>query len=234
MESSIRTIMSFDLSTICTGVAIGFINTNSIVSVETISIIPPSAICPTTFGFLKSKQKTTTKGGKVVTSYVKYKGEIVTVKGKKERDNLVKYSSETGRLQYTADEIGKLISLVGPNLIIQEDNMAFRSMQVTRQLGEVAGVLQGLATVNGIPLVKVNENHARGQYNTSEILKNFCASKTPEELKVIKDVTKHALKEFLFSKYSKFGLNPEATTDESDALLLLDYWLNKNIKDWYK
>ena len=217
-------ILVFDLSTTCTGVALCVMSGDSIRTISTTSIIP-SKFDLSDLGYLNKRDVVIR--GKKVKAYIKEDGEIITLTTKKKRDVEVKRARETHRLTYTSTELAGLIDSFNPSLIIQEDNMAFRSQDVTRKLGEVAGALQGIAASKGIKLTKINVNTARVMYDVPKLIKEIAKTLSEEELKSIPDLGKEVLKRVMLKKYAKYRLNSSMTTDESDALVLLDYWLVK-------
>lgn len=217
-------ILAFDLSTTQTGVAVARIDDNVLTSLKTTVIIPKNP-SPSDFGFLKTKQKTKTKSGAPILSYVKHKGEVLTKAEKDRRNYLVRKSSEESRLATTATEIHTLVETYNPFLILMEANMAFRNMDTTRQLAEVAGALQAIATTKTIPLEKINVATARSHWNLSKECINFSKTLSIEESKKVKDLTKETLKHLMLEVFNGYKLARTMSTDESDALVLLYYWL---------
>lgn len=217
-------ILAFDLSTTQTGVAVARIDDNVLTSLKTTVIIPKNP-SPSDFGFLKTKQKTKTKSGAPILSYVKHKGEVLTKAEKDRRNYLVRKSSEESRLATTATEIHTLVETYNPFLILMEANMAFRNMDTTRQLAEVAGALQAIATTKTIPLEKINVATARSHWNLSKECINFSKTLSIEESKKVKDLTKETLKHLMLEVFNGYKLDRTMSTDESDALVLLYYWL---------
>lgn len=217
-------ILAFDLSTTQTGVAVARIDDNVLTSLKTTVIIPKNP-SPSDFGFLKTKQKTKTKSGAPILSYVKHKGEVLTKAEKDRRNYLVRKSSEESRLATTATEIHTLVETYNPFLILMEANMAFRNMDTTRQLAEVAGALQAIATTKTIPLEKINVATARSHWNLSKECINFSKTLSIEESKKVKDLTKETLKHLMLEAFNGYKLDRTMSTDESDALVLLYYWL---------
>jgi len=217
-------ILSFDLSSTCTGVAIAELRKNKLVSLDTLAIKPP-ALDPRTLGFLPKKGKGKLRDGTLITSYLTSKNEVLSKAEKKKRDFIVKSASEKARLEYTILRLKKLIDHFTPFIIIMEANMAFRSMEVTRILAEVAGALQALAATLNIRLVKLNVHVVRGKWDLYGETKKFVKTITPAQAAKM-DLTKEVLKHLMLNKYARFNLRGNMTTDESDALVLLDYWLN--------
>jgi len=226
-------ILAFDLSTTQTGVAVASVTDNCLMSLDTISITPKSSN-PADLGFLKTKQRVTTKSGAQVSSYVKQKGEIVTKKEAKARNLLVKKYSETSRLTETVSEISSLLDVYAPSLVLMEENMAFRNIDTTRQLAEVAGALQAMTSTRGIELEKINVLTARSHWNISKECIAFSRTLTESDLKAVKDLTKETLKALMLSEFRWYKLSSSMSTDESDALVLIFHWLTKNDLDWRK
>ena len=217
-------IAAFDLSTTCSGVAIAEVVNGEIKSLRTLAIAPEN-VNPEILGFLRTKRTVLTPSKASVFSYVRTKGEIVTKQTKKARDLLYKQVNEDNRVSVMALGINSVMLQEKPDLVLMEANMSFRSMDVTRKLAEIAGVLMSLTITNGIPLIKINVNHARQFYDPTKLLGKFCLARTPQELKAMKDVTKEAFKDMLLTKYQGYDLDCTMTTDESDALVILDFHL---------
>lgn len=216
-------IMAFDLSTTCTGVVLATFDGDTLLELSTRSI-SPSNISPTSMGYLKTKQKTKTKRGEDIFSYVVRKGEIVSKTEKKRRDILIKRLSEENRLLETAKAARSLVVDNHPTLILMEANMAFRNIDVTRQLAEVAGVLQAISEAENIPLEKIQVATARAHWNLSKECTTYARTLTERELRSI-DLTKETLKNIMLGTFSGYKLNKDMTTDESDALVLLHHWM---------
>lgn len=219
-----ETVMTFDLSTTCTGVVIAVFDGATLTNLSTVSIVP-SSIDPASVGYLKNRQKTKTKKGESINSYVTHKGEIVSKTEKKRRDVIIKRLSEENRLAETTHAIRSLIKDNKPVIILMEANMAFRNMDTTRKLAEVAGVLQAIALAEGIKLEKINVATARAHWNLSRECIKFARNLTEEELQKI-DLTKETLKRLMLDIFSGYKLNREMSTDESDALVLLNHWMS--------
>lgn len=217
-------ILAFDLSTTQTGVAIACIEDSVLTALKTTAIIPENP-SPSDFGFLKTKQKTKTKSGVPILSYVKHRGEILTKAEKDRRNYLIRKSAEESRLATTVTEIHTLVETYNPFRILMEANMAFRNMDTTRQLAEVAGALQAVATTKTIPLEKINVATARSHWNLSKECINFSKTLSQNELKTVKDLTKETLKYLMLEVFNGYKLDRTMSTDESDALVLLYYWL---------
>lgn len=228
-DSFQEVVMAFDLSTTCTGVVIAYFDGKDLIHLETTNVIPKD-ISPTKAGFLKAKQKTTTKTGETITSYVKYKGEKVSKTEKKRRDVLMKKLSEEHRLITTASGVRELIQKYNPTLILMEANMAFRNMDTTKKLAEVAGALQALAVATGVPLEKINVATARSHWNISKECIEYAKTLTPKELARM-DLTKETLKNIMINTFKGYKLNKDMTTDESDALVLLYHWMTTQEKE---
>ncbi len=188
--------------------------------------IKPSNINPETLGFLKTKQRVETKGG-LISAYVKDKSEIISRTEKKRRDTMVRTANERFRFQELVREMYSLLLKEKPKYILMEANMAFRNIDVTRKLAEVAGALQALATILHIPLIHLNVHTVRANWDLGKEMVKFASKFTPKQLKSM-DLTKETLKSLLLKKYHSYKLNSKMTTDESDSLVLLDHWLLNN------
>jgi hypothetical protein len=217
-------VMSFDLSTTCTGVAVATTKNRVVQQLCTLAI-QPEGINPVDLGFLPRRVKIFPKKGRAFNAYIRHTGEIISKTEKERRDSLVRKASEETRLHTTSKEISRYFKEFQPSVILMEANMSFRSMEVTRKLAEVAGALQALAAANDIPIHKINVHTARARYDIYGAMEKLARTLTPEQKKRV-DMTKETVKFILFNKYIGYGLNTHMTTDESDALLLLDYWLN--------
>lgn len=223
MKSS-EVIAAFDLSTTCTGVAIASLENNYLKHLVTTPIIP-SELLPSDLGYLSQKQKVTTKKGEVLRAYVTSKTEVISKTEKKRRDSAVRKAREEHRLKATREELHRILRQFEPNLILMEQNMAFRSMDVTRALAEIAGSLQAFATAQDIEVVKINVHTARSKWDVYNKASDLAKRYTPAELKKM-DIVKETVKFLLLEKYGHYPINHKMTTDESDALLLLDYYLD--------
>lgn len=219
-------VLSFDLSTSCTGVTESRIEQDDILNMCTYAIIPPK-FNPITLGFLKDRKPVATKNFK---AYLHNKEEVVTLKEKKARDVAVGRASEEHYTEYITQSItGAILRAVANyghvDLVLMEENMAFRSMDVTRKLGEISGILQALAISNNIPIVKVNVHKARGYLQIEKEMSAF-ASTLPEKVLASSkfDLTKETLKYLMLERYKRYNLSPTMTTDESDSLVIFTYW----------
>lgn len=217
-------LLTFDLSTTQTGVAIAVVENNVLTALATTAITPKNP-SPADFGFLKTKQKTKNKSGAQVLSYVKHKGEVVTKAEKDRRNYLIRKVAEESRLATTVTEIHSLVEIHNPAFILMEANMAFRNIDTTRQLAEVAGALQAIATTKNIPLEKINVATARAHWNLSRECIKFSKTLNPDALKQVKDLTKETLKYLMLEVFNGYKLDRTMSTDESDALVLLYHWL---------
>lgn len=213
-------VISFDLSTTCTGVVIALLdNLGNIKTIETKAIIP-TKIDPTKFGFLKNRLKVNTKD---FSSYLKYRDEIVTKTEKRKRDIFIKKESEKLILSSLSNEILNLFKDSPPDIVLMEANMSFRSIDVTRKLAEISGALQSLCVAGTIPILKINLHSARGLWDLSKESIEYARGITEKELKRI-DLTKETLKALMLKEYKDYKLNENMTTDESDALVIFNYW----------
>jgi hypothetical protein len=86
------------------------------------------------------------------------------------------------------------------------------------------GVLLGVAGRAGIEVKEYSVNKVRSILNVGKIVTDFSKTVTDDVLKRIPDVTKRAIGEVMSKKY---GLKFK-TDDESDACVLLHYYLKEN------
>lgn len=219
-------IVAFDLSTSCTGVSVGTIRNSTLTSITTQAIIPQN-IKPSTLGYLNTKKIITTKKGEQLRAYLVTKDEIITKTEKERRDREVKKASEEARITFTTTEIQQLLKTVRPDLILMEANMSFRNMDVTRKLAEVSGVLTASAISAHIPLEKVNVHTARSLWNLSKESSLYAKTLPISKLKTI-DLTKETLKHLVLKAFAAYNLEGNITLDESDALVLLHWWLKEH------
>jgi hypothetical protein len=139
-------------------------------------------------------------------------------------------ASEKARLTSMAEGIGTLLRASHPDLVLLEANMAFRNMSVTKQLGEMAGILSGIAIYCGVTVEKINVHSARSNLNLMAEMGNFAKDKDPAWLRKI-DLTKETIKFRMLTKYKEYGLDKGMTTDESDSLLIFDAWYEGRYRD---
>lgn len=212
-------VMSFDLSTTCTGVAIVRLENNSPTSVITRAIIPVDPV-PTELGFLLSKKKFDKRGIKY-SAFVKSMLENVSFTEKKCRDRTYRHLTSKRRLETILVEIDTLVKAYKPDLILYERNMIFGGKLTIEQLAKVAGTLLGIAQANGIRILEYDVNKVRASYDVISLVKSYVKGKSVRELRKVKDMTKVVLRELMCKKYA---IKEHITTDESDALLIFDYW----------
>jgi hypothetical protein len=217
-------VMSFDLSSACIGVTTARLN--KIKEVEKIMSCPiiPKQFSPTELGYMASKKSLPTiKGNKSLNTYWK-KGEAkITETEKKRRDREVRAKKDIFVLEYIGQQMGSMINKIKPDLIIVEKNAAFNGILTTVLLAKVYGTLLGIAGMLSIPVLEYSVNEVRAPYDVARLVSQFCATKTPEELKKLPDITKAAIRKFLYKIYRDKGINFQ-TDDESDSCLVFHYW----------
>ena len=218
-----KTVLAIDASTTCTGCAIAVIEVDVLMKLSTSAIIPPE-FDPTLFCFLPTKRSTAV-GKNRKAAWIKFAGERLTVTEDKKRCLEVKMADERHRRGYMASRLNMLIHSV--DLILMEGNMSFRSMSVTRMLGEIAGIIQGLGAAHGKVVEKINVHTARAELDITRASIILASKGYSEKWLRQADLTKESIKVLMLSKYSVYGLNENMTTDESDALLILDTWLRQ-------
>ncbi|MGL5715543.1 MAG: hypothetical protein ACRCX2_21160 [Paraclostridium sp.] len=223
-----KTILSFDLSSKCIGVVavkIGACDFEPTV-VKSVPIIPPN-FCPSNLGYMKSKKKISTPNNKAyVNSYVKQGEMHVSKTEKNKRDVEVRSAKNLFVLDYIGKQIGYLISNIKPDLILVEKNEIFNGVLTSVLLGKVMGVLLGLAAQNNVRVIELKVTKVRSVFDVNKLAIDFTKGKSAEELKQIPDITKRALKFKMEELYGKYGLECQ-TDDESDACVVLHYWLDK-------
>lgn len=220
-------ILAFDLSLKCTGVAAMWLwGYDEIASFQTISIIPPefSKEDLSVMGYLPSKKKIVTKGGKTFYSYVKSSTEIPSEAVKKKRDVEVRNAANAKKRKYLAIEIDKLIRTIEPTLILVERNESFNGILTTKLLAEARGILEGAA--KNIPVKQYSVSEVRKKFNLAEMTKEFINS-IRDSKQFPKDITKSVLKDYIDKKYNIVTHN----TDESDACILIDHYYETVIKN---
>lgn len=89
-------------------------------------------------------------------------------------------------------------------------------------LAKVMGVLHGVAGSKEIPIEEYRVSEVRSPYNVFKLSLKFADGKTSDELRMVPDISKRAIRVMLEEKYNiKF-----LSDDESDACLVLDYYIN--------
>lgn len=215
-------ITAFDLSTTCTGVTIARLEDGVLASLKTQAIIPPG-FDTTALGYLPTKRQVKPKSGKPFQAWVTKAGEVISKTEQARRNTEVRITMERERIGFMAISIADILRSE-PDVVLMEANMAFRSMQVTRQEGEMSGVLQGIAAQYHTKVEKINVHSARSKLCIGTEMVNFARGKNPVWLKSI-DLTKETVKYLMLKKYGgKYNLRSDMTTDESDSLLIFDYW----------
>lgn len=218
-------VMAFDLSSACIGVTAVEINGTSVVRMKSCPIIPPN-FDPTVLGYMKTKKKLPVKSGELINTYYK-KGETsISKKNKKKRDCEVRSQKDIFVLQHISKIMNNLITSVNPDLILVEKNEIFNGILTSILLGKVMGTLVSITGVQGIPLIEKKVNESRSSFDMKKILSDFRERHSPEELKVIPDITKRALREYLQEIYGPYGVDFQ-TDDESDSCVIFHSWFTE-------
>lgn len=224
-----RTILAFDLSSVCIGVVAAKIEDKELKLVKSCPIIPPK-FNPSLLGYLKSKKKVPTSqtSSKMVNSYVKQGETHVSEANKKKRDVEVRRAKDLYALNYIGKNINDLVSTINPDIIVVEKTEIFNGVLTSVLLAKVFGVLMGAATSRGIKVEEYKVSEVRKIFNIAYLTREFTKDKTEEELMEIPDMTKRVLRTEMEKRYGKIGLKC-STDDEGDACVVLNYWcyLNK-------
>jgi hypothetical protein len=221
-------IMAFDLSTSCVGVVTADIDDNTKQIKKALSCpIIPRKFSPEVLGYLKSKKKLSTKSGEILNTYAR-PGEVQISKAEKERrDREVRGKKDIWVLEDISATMGKLINTIKPNLILVEKNVAgYNGMLTIVLLAKVMGTLLGISGMLGIPVEEYAVNKVRSVFNISQLIRDFTANKTAQELQQIPDITKRALRVEMERRYGKYGIKFQ-TDDESDGAVVLNYWFTE-------
>ena len=203
-------VLAFDLSSVCIGVFVAEIRSDKVLKASSCPIIPPKFNVEE-LGFKKTK---------VNNCYIKYKDEVVSKTEKKRRDTLVRRSKNDFIKKKISEDITNIVTNISPDLILAERNQIFNGVLTSVLLGEIMGVLEGIAGGLSIPLEKYSVQEVRKDLNVSKLVKEF--SKIHDVTKY-KDVTKAAIAEVMSERYDiEFS-----TCDESDACVVFDYWMRR-------
>lgn len=219
-------VASFDLSTTSTGVVVAKLRENLLVSLLTFPLAPKKPK-PSEVGFLNTKKVMFNKGV-YYRSYVKHAEEKVSITTKRKRDRKFNNFSKQKKLNTLSKSLAEVVTKHKPDLILYEKNLIFGGILTTEQLSKLAGVLLGIAAANNIKTTGFNVGQVRAAYSVVDLVRNFTKGKDPEELKRIKDITKVAIRDMVCTKYN---IGADITLDESDALLIFDYWRNSYYKN---
>lgn len=219
-----KTILSFDLSTACVGCVAARVNSDyEPVLVKSYPIIPPK-FDVSSLGYNKSKKKIKLKNSdKYISTYIRKNEEYVSLEEKKRRDVEVRNASNMYVLDYIGKNIGSMVSMIKPDIILAEKNEIFNGVLTSVLLGKVMGVLIGVSAQYNIPVLNIKVSKARSVFNIGQLVKDFTKDKSAEELKVIPDITKRALRVEMERIYGKYGLVC-STDDESDSCVVFNYW----------
>lgn len=216
-------VFAFDLSSACIGLTVAELQDKTTLKrVKSTPIIPPE-YDPQELGFRKTKKAFAVKDGQTIKSYYRDGETSISQKEKRHRDALVR----THKNDFVKREIGRQISSIiralNPDLILVEKNSIFNGVLTSVLLGEIMGILEGIASSYGIPVIKYPVGQARAPHNVSRLVREFSQRKTAEELQRVKDVAKAALRDKMEQKYGALGFSPQ-TDDEGDSCVIFDYW----------
>jgi len=222
-------IISFDLSSACIGVTVSEIDGETIIRVLSAPIMPPN-YSPTELGYMHSqKYLPAGRDGTLLNTYW-MEGETSISKSEKERRDV---EVRTARNNFIKDDISRQISSfiqnVVPELVIAEKNKIFHGILTSVLLGEIMGILEGVAGTYGIPVLKYDVQVARAPHNTSRLVMEYASRHTESELRALPDVAKAALREKMVAKYGAYGFAPQ-TDDEGDSCVVFDYWFEQIYK----
>lgn len=227
-------LMAFDLSSACIGTLAAEVYKPDVIKrVMSAPIIPP-AFDPVTLGYMHSKKKLPSgRDGVLLNTYWR-SGETSISEAIKERRD-VEVRNEKNR--FVKDDIGRqihsLIKGVNPNILLAEKNEIFGGVLTSVLLGEIMGILEGVASTYGIPLFQYKVQQVREQHHVSQLVVEFTRDKSAEYLLSLPDVSKAALREKMEKKYGVYGFHPQ-TDDEGDACIVFDYWFEKVFKEGKK
>lgn len=219
-------ILAFDLSSSCIGCACGdcYEGENGvwIEKLMTASIIPPHYV-PSEY--LKSK-KNLICNGHLSSSWAKPGETKITKTEQKRRNVQVRNEKDVFVLASISQEIDQMISAIHPGLILVEKNEIFNGVLTSILLAKIMGVLHGVAGTYQVPIKEYRVQEVRAPYDVFQLVAKFVDGKSQEDFKNVPDVTKRAIRVMLEGKYNiKF-----CSDDESDAALVLDYYINHATK----
>ena len=220
-------LLSFDLSTACTGVTGAELDGKRIAFLKTFSVVPSvdKKQIIQSLGFEPSKQYIESAKQQKLLSYVKYSGESVSKTEKKQRDVAVRNAINTEIKQDLSVKLNLLIEQFHPDLILAERNESFHGVLTTKLLAETKGILEGAA--GAIPVQSYSVIKIRSKLDLTNIINQYISSiKDASELSGMDKITKHAIKYHLERKY---GIQCQ-NTDESDSLAVFDYYYETEVK----
>lgn len=216
-------VMSFDLSSVCIGVTTARIDNKNVERIMSCPIIPRK-FSPISLGYKPSKKKMPTpRTGESVNTYWKDGEKTISKSEKERRDREIRKAANLFVLDYIGREMGNLINHIKPDLILVERNAAFNGILTTVLLAKIFGNLTGIAGFLQIPLKEYTVAEVRSIHNIPQLIKNFVSIRTTDELKLIPDITKAALREEMYKIYRDKGIVFQ-TDDESDSCVVLHYW----------
>lgn len=220
-------ILSFDLSTTCTGVVGAELNNDKITFIKTFSIVPKidrEAVI-LKLGYLPSKRRIHLKSGTTIQSYVRPQNDHVTKTEKKKRDVEVRNATNSAIKQEMSIGLNQTISSFNPDLILVERNESFKGVLTTKLLAEARGILEGAA--KEVPIKSYNVISVRSHLDLATLVQQYVDSLADaSQLSGMTHITKYAIKHYLEKKY-KINCN---NTDESDALAVFDYYYETEVK----
>ena len=216
-------VLSFDLSSVSTGITFADIKDGKIIFIKTFSIVPKVSKTESAkdLGFLTSEKNEKTN----IRSWVKFKGEVVSATEKKKRDVAVRNECNAKIKKHIASEITEIINGVQPDLILVERNESFNGVLTTKFLAEIRGILEGAAVKQ--PIIQYSVSEIRKKFDLAKMTKEYVAKLLPKELKGKKDITKCVLKDYLEQKYNVVCSN----TDESDSLAVFDHYFEEVVRN---
>lgn len=224
-------VMSFDLSSVCTGVVAVNIEDEKIKLMKSCPVIPPK-FSAENLGYLKSKRKVFTSKSEVqqINSYIKPNEHYVSKTEKKKRDVEVRRAKDLFVLKYIGDKLNELICGIKPDIIMFEKTEIFNGILTSVLLAKIGGLLIGLARSNKCDVIEIKVKEARKILPLTKIIKDFTEDKTDKELLKIPDITKRALRVFMENKYKGMGLKC-STDDESDSVVVFNFWYETIFKN---
>jgi hypothetical protein len=221
-------VIALDLSQKCIGITFARLTEKQITSLST-TCLAPKKLKPSDVGFISKKSTFFTRKGGKYHSYVLHKDEVVPLYMAKKRSVYFRNENRKIILRQISVGLDDIFKRTCPDILIMEQNSSFKGILTTKQLAEVAGEVHAFAGQRDIPLKEYYVQTIRAKYNVLKLLKTFCESKTKEELLLIPDKTKAAIKEYFLERFKDFNLSPTMTLDEGDSLAAFAYWYDTEI-----
>lgn len=215
-------VVALDSSSTCTGVVVADIKRNKIVKIGSCPIIPEKFDI-SSLGYRKTKKKMKSEDGTEYSSYIKPEESHVSAIEAKKRNVHVRHEKNSHKMKNIGAQLDNIIKYLKPDLIVIEKNKTFNSILTTALLAEVMGLVEGVASANGIAIKKYTVEQVRKNINCAKITSEFAKTRTPAELSNMSDVTKESIKDYMMQLYQGKGFEP-GTLDESDACLVFHYW----------